>query len=119
MCTKATNAGNDSSLGAVFGRSLNKDVVVVSGAKTPFPVVPKKDVSAGAAVVHDENALPNRPLTAFFTPQVRLPATDVFRAFHESNVNSSDVSCLQRTRNGQVLSPSAKLNVKNNFCEVF
>ena len=48
-------------------------------------------------------ALPNRPLTAFFTPQVRLPASDVFCAFHESNVNSSDVSCLQRTSNGQVV----------------
>ena len=60
-------------------------------------------MSTVAAAVQDENALPNRPLTALFTPQVRLPAADVFRDFRDSNVNSSDVSCLQRTSNEQVV----------------
>ena len=109
----ATNAGIDASRGAVVVSEVCEDVVVVvGGAENPVPVVPKpsflavvaeKNVSQLAVPVQDENALPTRPLTAFFTPQVRLPAADVFRAFRESNVSSSDVSCLQRTSNGQVV----------------
>ena len=88
------NAGNVSFLGAVVSESSSKDVAFeVVGAETPVSVVPvvskpsfsavvaEQNVSAEVPVVHDENALPNRPLTAFFTPQVRLPASDVFRAF--------------------------------------
>ena len=109
----ATNAGIDTSHCAVdVGKSSEDIVVVAGGAENPVPVVPKpsfsavvseKNVSNVAVPVQDENALPTRPLTTFFTPQVRLPAADVFRAFRESNVNSSDVSCLQRTSNGQVV----------------
>ena len=91
------NAGNVSSRDAVVNESSSKDVAVeVVGAETPVSVVPvvpvvskpsfsavvaEQNVSTDVPVVHDENALPNRPLTAFFTPQVRLPASDVFRAF--------------------------------------
>ena len=39
-------------------------------------------------VVRDENALPNQPLTTFFTPQVHLPASDVFTALREANVDN-------------------------------
>ena len=109
----ATNAGIDTSRCAVdVGKSSEDVVVVAGGAENPVPVVPKpsflavvseKNATNVAVLVQDENALPTRPLTAFFTPQVRLPAADVFRAFRESNVNSSDVSCLQRTSNGQVV----------------
>ena len=69
----------------------HEDVVaVVGGAENPVSpvvkpsfsaVVSEKNVSNVTVPVRDENALPNRPLTAFFTPQVRLPAADVFRAF--------------------------------------
>lgn len=109
MATNATNAGNISSPDAVVVENSHEDVVAVCGTENPIPPVPKpsfsavvseKNVSNVAVPVQDENALPNRPLTAFFTPQVRLPASEVFRAFRESSVNSSDVSCLQRTNNG-------------------
>ena len=87
----ATNAGIDASRGAVDVRESCEDVVVrARGAETPNKSVPvpsfsavvsEKNVSNVPVPVQDENALPNRPLTAFFTPQVRLPAADVFRAF--------------------------------------
>ena len=98
-----------------------------SGAKTPVSVVPvvskpsfsavvaEQNVSADIPVVHDANALPNRPLTTFFTPQVRLPASEVFCAFRESNVNSSDVSCLQHTSNGQVVVTFRRAECKELF----
>ena len=98
----ATNAGIISSPDAVLVENLHQDVVAVcGGVENPVPTVPKlsfsavvseKNVSNVAVPVQDENALPTRPLTAFFTPQVCLPAGDVFRAFRESNVNSSDAS---------------------------
>ena len=122
------NVGNVSSLDAVGSESSSKNVVCeVLGAETPVSVVPvvskpsfsavvaEQNVSAEVPAVHDENALPNRPLTAFFTPQVRLPASDVFRAFRESNVNSSDVSCLQRTSNGQVVVTFRRAECKELF----
>lgn len=125
MASNATNAGSSSSHDAVVFENSPEDVVaVVCGAENPVSTVPKpsfsavvseKNVSNVAVPVQDENALPNRPLTAFFTPQVRLPAADVFRAFRESNVNSSDVSCLQRTSNGQVVVTFRRAECKEHF----
>ena len=94
MATSATNAGNISSPVAVVVENSHEDAVAVGGAENPVPAVPKptfsaviseQNVSHVAVPVQDENALPTRPLTAFFTPQVRVPAADVFRAFRESN----------------------------------
>ena len=125
MATSATNAGNISSHDADVCVPSHEDVVaVVGGAENPVSPVVKpsfsavlseKNVSNVTVPVQDENALPNRPLTAFFTPQVRLPAADVFRAFRESNVNSSDVSCLQRTSNGQVVITFRRAECKEQF----
>jgi len=121
----AMNAGNDASLDAVVVDKSQEDVVaVVRGAETPNKSVPvqsfssvvsEKNVSSVPVVVRDENALPNRPLTAFFTPQVRLPASDVFTALREANVDSSDVSCLQRTSNGQVVLTFRRAECKEQF----
>ena len=121
----ATNAGIAPSPGAVGFEKSSEDVVVIAGgAETPNKSVPvpsfssvvaEKDVSSVPVVVRDENALPNRPLTAFFTPQVRLPATDVFTALREANVDSSDVSCLQRTSNGQVVLTFRRAECKEQF----
>ena len=125
MATSATNAGNISSPDADVFVPSHEDVVAhVGGAenlvspvvKPSFSaVLSEKNVSNVAVPVQDENALPNSPLTAFFTPQVRLPAADVFRAFRESNVNSSDVSCLQRSSNGQVVITFRRAECKEQF----
>ena len=127
MATSATNAGNISSHDTdVFAPSHEDVVAVVGGAENPVSPVVKpsfsavlseKNVSNVAVPVQDENALPNCSLTAFFTPQVPLPAADVFRTFRESNVNSSDVSCLQPLAMDKLFSPSVELNAKSNFYE--
>ena len=121
----ATNAGIDASPSAVgVGESCEDVVVIARGAETPNKSVPvqsflsivaEKNVSSVPVVVRYENALPNRPLTAFFTPQVRLPASDVFTALREANVDSSDVSCLQRTSNGQVVLTLRRAECKEQF----
>ena len=119
------NAGTDASCGAVCLKDVCEDVVVTtSGAETPNKSVPvqsfssivaEKNVSSVPVAVRDENALPNWPLTAFFTPQVCLPASDVFTALREANVDSSDVSCLQRTSNGQVVLTFRRAEFKELF----
>ena len=98
MATSATNAGNISSHDADVCVPSHEDVVaVVGGAENPVSPVVKpsfsavlseKNVSNVTVPVQDENALPNRPLTAFFTPQVRLPAADVFRIGSFSTVHT-------------------------------
>ena len=107
------------------GFKLCEDVfVVASGAETPSKSVPvqsfssvvaDKDVSSGPLVVRDKNALPNRPLTTFFMPQVRLPASDVFTALRKANVDSKDASCLQYTSNGQVVLTFRTAECKEQF----
>ena len=71
--------------------------------------------AASDTVVRDENVLLNRPFTAYFTPQVRLPTSDVFTALREANVDSKDVSCLQRTSNGQVVLTFRRAECKEQF----
>ena len=107
------------------GFELCEDVVVVaSGAETPSISVPvqsfsslvaDKKVSSGPVVVRDEKSLPNQPLTALITPQVRLPASDVFTALTEANVDGKDVSCLQCPNNGQVVLTFHRVECKEQF----
>ena len=110
---------------AVGFELCEEDVVVVaSGAETPSKSVPvqsflsvvaDKNVSSGAVVVRDEKSLPNWPLTALIMPQVRLPASDVFTALREANVDGKDVSCLQCTNNGQVVLTFGRAECKEQF----
>ena len=109
---------------AVGFKSYEDVVVVASGAETPRKSVPvqsfssvvaDKNVSSGPLVVRDKNPLSNWPLTTFFTPQVRLPASDVFTALREANVDSKDASCLQCTSNGQVVLTFRTAECKEQF----
>ena len=48
-------------------------------------------------------------------PQVRLSASDLFTALREANVDSKNVSCLQRTSNGQVVLTFRRVGCKDQF----
>ena len=50
-----------------------------------------------------ENALPNRPLSVSFQPRYFLPASDVFDALSNADLDSSDVSCVQRLSSGTIV----------------
>ena len=55
------------------------------------PVVPDVDVPSSG-----ENVLPCRPLSVSFQPRYFLPAGDVFEALSNADLDSSNVSCVQR-----------------------
>ncbi|XP_044170611.1 uncharacterized protein LOC122954627 [Acropora millepora] len=50
-----------------------------------------------------ENSLPTRPLTVSFQPQQFLPACDVFEALSNAELQSTDVSCIQRLSSGAIV----------------
>lgn len=50
----------------------------------------------------EENEIPQRPCTAFVNPRTRLAATDVFEALKLSDVDSKQISCIQRQSNGEI-----------------
>ena len=50
-----------------------------------------------------ENCLPTRPLTVSFQPQHFLPACDVFEALSNAELQSTDVSCVQRLSSGAIV----------------
>ena len=70
-----------------------------------------------AYVPDQENELPNRPLTAFFTPRYRVPANEVFEALKEAGVESSDISCVQRQSSGEIVLTFRSAQFKENFLQ--
>lgn len=50
-----------------------------------------------------ENVLPNPPLSVSFQPHYSLPASDVFEALSNADLNSSDVSCVKRLSSGTII----------------
>ena len=50
-----------------------------------------------------ENSLPTRPLTVSFQPRYFLPACDVFEALSNADLQSTDVSCVQRLSSGAIV----------------
>ena len=78
---------------------------VVRGAN-PDPVVYAPE---------DENELPSRPLTVFFNPRTSVPAAEVFTALQTANVDSSDVSCVQRQSSGEIVLTFRNARAKEQF----
>ena len=114
------NAGNASSSGAVVNDSSGDVVVVDRGAENPGLPVQFNEVVAGAvardvARPEDANRLPGRPLTAFFSPQVRLPSCDVLFALQEAGLDGSSVACIQRKASGEILLTFRKAELKERF----
>ena len=46
--------------------------------------------------IFNENSMPQRPKTAFFTPDRQTNARSVFDAFANCKVSPTDIQCLQR-----------------------
>ena len=115
------SAGNVASSGAVGINVVREDLVSSElGATGPvLPVNFSQIVAGGVAndVVRpaDENRLPGRPLTAFFSPQVRLPSCDVLSALEEAGLDGSSVACIQRKASGEILLTFRKADLKERF----
>ena len=62
-----------------------------------------------------ENRMPQRPKTAFFTPHQQTSARSVFDAFVVSGVDPTEISCLQRKMNGEVVVTFKTMEAKDRF----
>lgn len=115
------NAGNDPSPSAVVVDVPRENVVAVeSGAEGPVLPVSFNQIVAGevgdaVARPADENRLPGRPLTAFFSPQIRLPSCDVLSSLQEAGLDGSSVACIQRKASGEILLTFRKAELKERF----
>ena len=115
------NAGNAPSPGAVVVNHSSEDVVSVDrGADSPglpvhFNQIVAGEVGRDVARPEDANRLPGRPLTAFFSPQVRLPSCDVLSALQEAGLDGSSVACIQRKASGEILLTFRKADLKERF----
>ena len=105
----------------------NADVLVTSAAhglsseivsarcKSSSETAPLRGSYADVASVHrtsvavddvinvSENSLPTRPLTVSFQPRYVWPACDVFVALSNADLQSTDVSCVQRLSSGAIV----------------
>ena len=64
-----------------------------------------------------ENSLPTRPLTVSFQPRYFLPACDVFEALSNADLQSTDVSCVQRLSSGAIVLTFRRPDHKEVFCD--
>ena len=80
--------------GMLIGSVVNGDLYMLRAAHTVLfssPPCRKPTVSL-------ENVMPQRPKTAFFTP-----ARSVFEALTNTDIDASEIHCLQKKLNGEVL----------------
>ena len=61
------------------------------------------------------NDMPKRPRTALFTPLRPTSARTVFDALGMANINESDIQCMQRKMNGEVVITFKSSAVKEKF----
>lgn len=119
--TTAINAGNEPYPSAVVVDHSSEDVVSVDrGAEGPvlpvrFNQIVAGEVGGDVARPEDEHRLPGRPLTAFFSPQVRLPSCDVLSALQKAGLDGSSVTCIQRKASGEILLLFRKADLKERF----
>ena len=115
------NAGNAPSPGAVVVNHSSEDVVFVDrraespGLPVHFNQIVAGEVGRDVARPEDENRLPGRLLTAFFSPQVRLPSCDVLSALQEAGLDGSSVACIRRKDSGEILLTFRKADLKERF----
>ena len=66
-------------------------------------------------VPDEENELPTRPLTVYFNPRSSVPAAEVFTALQAANVDSNNISCIQRQSSGEIVLTFRNAQAKDQF----
>ena len=80
--------------GMLIGSVVNGDLYMLRAAHTVLFSSPP----CRRPTVSLENVMPQRPKTAFFTP-----ARSVFEALTNTDIDASEIHCLQKKRNGEVI----------------
>ena len=61
------------------------------------------------------NDMPKRPRTALFTPSRSTSARSVFEALSMAHIDASDIQCMQRKMNSEVVITIKSVDVKEKF----
>ena len=67
---------------------------------------------------HNNNRLPGRPCTAFFTPRQDTSAISVFDALEQAEIGERDISCLHRRMGGEVQITFRTTALKEKFLKL-
>lgn len=67
------------------------------------------------APVSNENSMPQRPKSAFFTPSRATTARSVFDALVSADIDHTEIHCLQRKLNGEVVVTFKTIAAKEKF----
>ena len=59
--------------------------------------------------------MPQRPRTAFFTPNKNTSAKSVFEALEQAEIDPAEITCLQRKMNGEVTVTFKSISAKEQF----
>ena len=59
--------------------------------------------------------MPQRPRTAFFTPNKNTSAKSVFEALEQAEIDLAEIACLQRKMNGEVTVTFKSISAKEQF----
>ena len=62
------------------------------------------------APTSNENSMPQRPKSAFFTPSKTTTARSVFDALVNADIDNTEIHCLQRKLNGEAKEKFLRLN---------
>ena len=73
------------------------------GSYADVASVRRTSVAVDDVINVTDNSLPTRPLTVSFQPRYFLPACDVFEALRNADLQSTDVSCVQRLSSGAIV----------------
>ena len=75
-----------------------KESYASRAARTAGPAPATKRIGLN----NNNNILPGRPCTAFFTPLQNTSATTVFEALEHAEIGERDISCLHRRQGGEI-----------------
>ena len=67
---------------------------------------------------HSSNVLPDQPCSAYVYIHDYISTTDILKKLERDRVHTSDVRCLQRKPNNEVMSTFARKAVRDNFLAV-
>ena len=96
----------------------NEDRSIVDGES--YASQPARTISFGERLRHtvptsNENSMPQRPKSAFFTPSKTTTARSVFDALVNADIDNTEIHCLQRKLNGEVVVTFKTIAAKEKF----
>ena len=90
---------------------VNGDSYASRAARTAVYEYPTRQERAR----YSENVMPQRPRTAFFTPNKNTSAKSVFEALEQAEIDPAEIACLQRKMNGEVTVTFKSISAKEQF----